>query len=352
MMTMMWKNRSEFGYLITLEEDKEDAPDASGGACSAAFEHDAEAHTLAVHAEWLPHLLRMSTEAMLTARNGESAFDLLTCSSRALALLSGECITAWNCRRVVVSSGRVVIVPEHELALCTLALSRQPKCGPTWQYRQWLLSSVEGLLTQPEDFEREFKVVDGCVIRYPRNYAGWQHRLWLVNKAQSILSETMNRQVLQDELTRSTEHCRRHVSDASAFHHRRLVLDRLYPCHTCPPHIAGAEACFALSLARVYPAHECLWIHCTFALQMYSVVYGQVIELKKSQAEEDEAEDFLAALDSTLPLFEDIQKLFDAHKPSPRILMLVVELMTEDDTSADFIKQRRLAEHCLKHCHT
>ena len=351
--------RSEFGYLIPSEE-RDELPPEDGETCANAFEHDATEHTLAVHTEWLPHLLRVSSEAMLACRAksdcDQAAFDHLSRSSRAVTLLNGENITAWNCRRTVICEEHCSIVPERELMLNTLALSRQPKCSPTWQYRQWLLSSdiaFPSLLRVPDDYTREFDVVSRAVLRYPRNYAAWQHRHWLLQRAEHQLSKEAFSSLLMDEFVRNTDHCRLHVSDGSAFHFRRLLLYCIDRYSLRKPHDAGIEACFALSLARVYPGHESLWIHCSFSIISYISSEGENSYDKKNEYDiEDEAEEFLEALDNTLPLLEDIRNLFDQRKPSPQVLRMTVELITEDSTSSDFVKQRTLASHCLEQCST
>lgn len=340
----------EFGYVDALDEG------TAQGRCADAFVHDAHEHTLAVRAAWLPHVMGAAATALTATRHNNSASsgkEALDCASRAVALLCGECITAWNARRTLAPA----LDPARELALCGLALSRQPKCGPTWQYRAWLLARHPRLLAAPADLAREHALVDAAAVRYPRNYAAWTHRLWLLARARAVLAPADAALVWHREHAQSTEHCRRHVSDASAFHYRRVLL-ACAPPRAVSARAACCEACWALALARVYPGHECLWTHCAFAIAAYRDANHREREEHEHEEEQDEededededderAEEFLCALDETLPLMEAVDALVDAQHPAPATLVRVVALIAADTTSAAYAAQAHHAHHTL-----
>lgn len=336
--------------MDALDEDGE----ARHGVCAGAFVHDAREHTLAVRAAWLAHVMGAAAAALAAARRARDG-AALGCASRAVALLCGECHTAWNARRALAPA----LAPARELALCRLALSRQPKCGPTWQYRAWVLArAARTLLAAPADYAREHALVDAAAVRYPRNYAAWTHRLWLLARARATLAPAAAALVWRREHAQSTEHCRRHVSDASAFHYRRVLLAAA-PAPQATPAAACAEACWALALARLYPGHECLWTHCAFAIGAFRRVHvgasvGDAVPAasatgatEEEEEEEARAEEFLCALDETLPLTEAVDALVAAQRPTPATLVRTVALIAADTTSAAYAAQAHHARHTL-----
>ena len=320
------------------------------GSCADAFVHDVEGHTLAVRAPWLAHVMGAAFAALAAARRAgtEAGPEALDRASRAVALLCGECETAWNARRTLARA----LAPARELALCALALSRQPKCGATWQYRAWVLARhPDVVLTKPEDFAREHALVDRAVVRYPRNYAAWTHRAWLLARMHRALAPADAARVARTERAQSTEHCRRHVSDASAFHYRRVLLAHTVP-DPCTPREAAIEACWALALARLYPGHETLWTHCAFVLVVFQRACrgsgdnnSNNKEKERAEDEEERAEEFLDTLDETLPLEDAVTALVDKQHPTPAILARVVALIAEDTTSAAYAAQAHFARH-------
>ena len=70
---------------------------------------------------------------------------------------------------------------------------------------------------------------------------------------------------------------------------------------------------------------------------------------RKNSKEEDEerAEEFLDALDETLPLEDAVTALVDKQHPTPAILARVVALIAEDTTSAAYAAQAHFARHTL-----
>ena len=329
--------------------------EACRSSCEAALVHDAAARSLAVRLSWLPHVLRAATEGLHHAQDSPHALDAC---SRVVAVLNGENHTAWNSRRrVVLAAAPTAELFGRELALCDLALAHQPHRAPTWAYRRWLLGlpcAQPVLLAALPAFERECAAVERAATHHPRNYPAWEHRQWLLCRAREVLEPAQHRQHLAREHAASTEHCRRHVSDATALQYRRTLLRHMIEARV-PGGDLGTEACWALALVRMYPGHEGIWYHIAFVLSALLLPSKNKRRCQDEKGDEEEqrtARLVLEQLDTTLPLWDDVCRLHERLKPSPQTLVQVVALIAAEAeaaaTTPESATQCRCARHALQ----
>lgn len=69
------------------------------------------------------------------------------------------------------------------------------------------------------DYNFEISLCERCADRNASNYHAWSHRMWTLDKDPGLL---------RYELLSTEKFIRRHISDYSAFHHRAVVLRKLY----------------------------------------------------------------------------------------------------------------------------
>ncbi|XP_065194395.1 uncharacterized protein LOC135825705 isoform X2 [Sycon ciliatum] len=143
---------------------------------------------------------------------GDSLYPLGTVAlSRAVALLHGECMTAWNIRKQLLQDGSACVA--CELHLTNLALDIRPKSPEVFIHKRYILTRYFSSSGDPhtdsyscphhhhsvvEDAKRA-KHHDRCTAafclvndelrlclhsaeRYRHNYAAWQHRAWLLHR--------------------------------------------------------------------------------------------------------------------------------------------------------------------------
>ncbi|KAF0033317.1 protein prenyltransferase alpha subunit repeat-containing protein 1 [Scophthalmus maximus] len=172
----------------------------------------------------------------------------ITCT---LLLLNPDFTTAWNVRKELMQCG--VLIPEKDLYLGKLALTKFPKSPETWIHRRWVLQQIlrqscavghsgeqqqqqQGEEAPPADRERsqqlsdhmartlhqEMKVCSDAACRYPSNYNAWSHRIWVLQHMAKG-----NVKVFHDELSSMRLWVSMHVSDHSGFHYRQFLLQEL-----------------------------------------------------------------------------------------------------------------------------
>ncbi|XP_047307276.1 protein farnesyltransferase/geranylgeranyltransferase type-1 subunit alpha [Impatiens glandulifera] len=184
--------------------------------------------------------------------------------SRVLLLLSSDYGTAWNARKLVLSSKQEVQYFVDELFFSDLVLSYFHKSDMTWSHRRWLIKKIVTMHPYVQDIvEKESELVQKLAEKSKMNYRAWNHRCWLV----SYMTEG---QVLH-ELNKSKEWAGLNVADSSCFHYRtRLMLKMLGDSST--RHSGNVEIRQAwneelewnkLLLLR-YAGREALWIYRRF----------------------------------------------------------------------------------------
>ncbi|XP_047158490.1 uncharacterized protein LOC124829082 [Vigna umbellata] len=62
--------------------------------------------------------------------------------SKSLLLLSCDFMTAWNCRKLIVSKKQQLSMFVDELLLSGLVLSYSPKSEQAWNHRRWVIKSI------------------------------------------------------------------------------------------------------------------------------------------------------------------------------------------------------------------
>lgn len=165
----------------------------------------------------------------------------ITCT---LLLLNPDFTTAWNVRKELLQCG--ALVPERDLYLSKLALTKFPKSPETWIHRRWVLQHIlqqfsalthktQGeaqqsnaertqLLSNHLDrlIHQEMKVCSDAACRYPSNYNAWSHRIWVLQHMAKG-----NIKVFNDEMSSVHPWVSMHVSDHSGFHYRQFLLKEL-----------------------------------------------------------------------------------------------------------------------------
>ncbi|XP_003974803.1 protein prenyltransferase alpha subunit repeat-containing protein 1 [Takifugu rubripes] len=164
-----------------------------------------------------------------------------------LLLLNPDFTTAWNVRKELLQCG--ALVPEKDLYLGKLALTKFPKSPETWIHRRWVLQQVlqrfsaaacrsqqqHGEMESSElqrspmlsdqltrTLHEEMKVCCDAACRYPSNYNAWSHRIWVLQHM-----ARGNIKFFHDELSSMRVWVSMHVSDHSGFHYRQFLLKEL-----------------------------------------------------------------------------------------------------------------------------
>ena len=182
-------------------------------------------------------------------------------STRALLLINADHNTAWNARKVLLSSASpspslpLLSLP-FELSFLSLVLSKHPKSSEAWAHRRWALTHLTPHPLPLPLLHIELRIAALTAERYPKNYHAWSHRLFALHCAASHPHEAS---LLSSELQSLTHWTQRHVSDHAALHYRAQVVQRLLALHPPPlPHL-HSELAFLADLQSRYPAHEALW---------------------------------------------------------------------------------------------
>uniref|UniRef100_A0A8D3CN43 Protein prenyltransferase alpha subunit repeat containing 1 n=1 Tax=Scophthalmus maximus TaxID=52904 RepID=A0A8D3CN43_SCOMX len=197
----------------------------------------------------------------------------ITCT---LLLLNPDFTTAWNVRKELMQCG--VLIPEKDLYLGKLALTKFPKSPETWIHRRWVLQQI--LDHMARTLHQEMKVCSDAACRYPSNYNAWSHRIWVLQHMAKG-----NVKVFHDELSSMRLWVSMHVSDHSGFHYRQFLLQELTAelSQTPPststttseaageeegqlgfptvPQLFHQEMELCSDLIQSFPGHETLWSH-------------------------------------------------------------------------------------------
>ncbi|XP_028751322.1 protein prenyltransferase alpha subunit repeat-containing protein 1 isoform X2 [Neltuma alba] len=194
--------------------------------------------------------------------------SILMRHSRSLLLLSCDFITAWNCRKYVLSKKNQPSVFMDELHLSALVLSYAPKSEQAWSHRRWVIKSISANCSNfNEILEKESELVEKIAERSKMNYRAWNHRCWLV-------SYMKTEQVLH-ELKRARNWAAQHIADNSCFHYRRRLLLKILEDSSCRRCVSSGynfdmeqlwkdELDWNRTLVNRFVGREALWLHRRF----------------------------------------------------------------------------------------
>uniref|UniRef100_A0A8D3B3X7 Protein prenyltransferase alpha subunit repeat containing 1 n=1 Tax=Scophthalmus maximus TaxID=52904 RepID=A0A8D3B3X7_SCOMX len=218
----------------------------------------------------------------------------ITCT---LLLLNPDFTTAWNVRKELMQCG--VLIPEKDLYLGKLALTKFPKSPETWIHRRWVLQQIlrqscaVGHSGEQQQQQQEMKVCSDAACRYPSNYNAWSHRIWVLQHMAKG-----NVKVFHDELSSMRLWVSMHVSDHSGFHYRQFLLQELTAelsqtppstsTTTCSSHHQSSALGFPTvpqlfhqemelcsDLIQSFPGHETLWSHRRHVFYLWHHVNGR-----------------------------------------------------------------------------
>ncbi|KAG4400706.1 hypothetical protein AAZX31_07G107500 [Glycine max] len=195
--------------------------------------------------------------------------SILMRHSKSLLLLSCDFMTAWNCRKLIVSKKKKLSMFVDELLLSELVLSYSPKSEQAWNHRRWVIKSISANCSNfKEILGKESELVEKIAESSKMNYRAWNHRCWLI-------SYMTNKQVLY-ELKKSRSWAALHVADNCCFHYRRrLLLKFMENQNSVEETIScghNADIVQALkdeldwneALIKRYVGREALWLHRRF----------------------------------------------------------------------------------------
>ncbi|CAJ1948095.1 unnamed protein product [Sphenostylis stenocarpa] len=204
-----------------------------------------------------------------TASSCDNLESTLLRHSKSLLLLSCDFITAWNCRKLIVSKKQQLSMFMDELLLSELVLSYSHKSEQAWNHRRWVIKSISANCSNfKEILGKESELVEKIAERSKMNYRAWNHRCWLV-------SHMTVDQVLC-ELKKSRSWAALHVTDNCCFHYRRRLLLKIMEGQSCVEdtvtHGYNVNIVQALkdeldwneTLIKRYVGREALWLHRRF----------------------------------------------------------------------------------------
>jgi hypothetical protein len=213
-------------------------------------------------------------------------------ATRALLLLSGDDMTAWNIRKrqAKESSPSDLSLLLAEVHLTTLVFSARAKAGNAWAHRRWACKLFASSSVRNEDFsmafwQKELSVCEDVAIKHPRNYYAWTHRMWVCRQLAEL---KRGGAALAHELAWANGIFRQNVSDRSIAHHCEQVL-LLYveqaSSSDASSRVAAGQAkfsggyaalvrqlSFGLELAHTLPGHESLWQHLRATMRAFLAV--------------------------------------------------------------------------------
>ncbi|KAG4393549.1 hypothetical protein GLYMA_03G113500v4 [Glycine max] len=194
--------------------------------------------------------------------------SMLLRHSKSLLLLSCDFLTAWNCRKLIVSKKKLSMFVD-ELLLSELVLSYSPKSEQAWNHRRWVIKSISANCSNfNEILGKESELVEKIAERSKMNYRAWNHRCWLI-------SYMTIEQVLY-ELKKSRSWAALHVADNCCFHYRRRLLLKFMENQNSVEETVSyghnADIVQALkdeldwneTLIKRYVGREALWLHRRF----------------------------------------------------------------------------------------
>lgn len=286
--------------------------------------------------------------------DAELAMELIDCT-RAVLLISADFYTAWNtryatlyhrhtcvsicntCETKMSALNRTINSKElvcrgaldalAETRFCDLVFTLHPKSIDTWAYRRWLatrlLSSSPSSfsLTGNEEALNEFyhRQLSVCALlaeQKPRNYHAWSFRHWIVSQLPLA--------ALEREVVSMQQWCAMHITDHSGWNHRQHVVtvllrrwstardqDVSLSYRQRAKGVLVEEYAFLSKIMGAYPAHEALWCHRRFVVQL---VLQELVTFRKGGSYSDAAA--LAILNKRVSELEARVRLGEANAHS------------------------------------
>uniref|UniRef100_M8BPD6 Protein prenyltransferase alpha subunit repeat-containing protein 1 n=1 Tax=Aegilops tauschii TaxID=37682 RepID=M8BPD6_AEGTA len=240
-----WHRRDEVGFLHPTQFHSllVDSTDKSTSQYFWCVDHK-----LAVSSSILPDLYRAArrahSNATLNPSSSPSASDaaLIMTHSKALLILCADLLTAWNSRKMVLSTNFNLSHLKDELRLCALILSYSPKNESTWSHRRWVIKNLaQHLQDMPELIDKESLLVKDMAEKSKMNYRAWRHRCWLIpymktkqslllalldgaaNREDSLICQSEAYLMWKEELRWNETLIRRYQGRESLWNHRRFL---------------------------------------------------------------------------------------------------------------------------------
>ncbi|PKU64384.1 Protein farnesyltransferase/geranylgeranyltransferase type-1 subunit alpha [Dendrobium catenatum] len=188
----------------------------------------------------------------LNATNFEVQFpetDIMK-HSRSLLILSPECGSVWNSRKLVLSREPNLALLIDELNLSMLILSYSPKSEQAWSHRRWVIKKIaEKFLDLYDIIGKESEFVKRIAEKSKMNYRAWSHRCWLILY--------MNKGQMLDELDKSRKWSELHVADNCCYHYRRRLMLNLLEDNS----LKDDELRSSFYMCHSVDLLKALWIH-------------------------------------------------------------------------------------------
>eukprot|EP01135_Chromosphaera_perkinsii_P004921 Nk52_evm26s304 gene=Nk52_evmTU26s304 len=139
--------------------------------------------------------------------------------SKVIVMISAECYTAWNARKVLMQLGLIDL--SEELAFISFVFTKHPKTVDGWLHRQWVLSAMiaRGCVHAEEMISQEMQVCDLLATQYAKNYYAWTHRQFVLNNYCDNVSVLLRELYVNMGLWTMG-----HVSDNCGFHHKEFLI--------------------------------------------------------------------------------------------------------------------------------
>jgi len=169
-----------------------------------------------------------------------SQLNILT---RVLLCYVTECLTSWNIRRRLISSG--IINLQNELQFVEILLRLKPKSEQLFRYRRWLIKQ--------ENFDKisinkELEICDRTAEIHFINYSSWLHRRWIIQYLNIDIDDELNRNYLW---------LKNNISDSSGFSFRAYLLSK----KILNENIIEQELKLNENMLKFYFDRESLWIY-------------------------------------------------------------------------------------------
>jgi protein prenyltransferase alpha subunit repeat containing protein 1 len=217
----------------------------------------------------------------------------LIASSAVILLANPAHQTALNTRKRLIQNGCLSTSDEFAFVAALLSTKSCAKEAILWDHRRWLFRRhyrfVHNVITDPDHYippeimQQEFEIISHACQIYPRNYYAWSHWRFCANLLCSSIIACRTppdtgreyAKVLSLELLRMRQWVETHVSDHSATHHLSGLLLHLVS-HPNDSSIlsdllneqAASTFDHALSLVKIYPSHESLWMYLRAAVYL------------------------------------------------------------------------------------
>ncbi|OAD73608.1 hypothetical protein PHYBLDRAFT_168046 [Phycomyces blakesleeanus NRRL 1555(-)] len=274
----MHHNSDEIG-LLHIQPNLSDLPSES----AAFYPLVVVESKLGISFQHLTALLSEAHKRYVLVRDAKGAADLaeLEQVSRVLILIKPDHYTAMNTRKQLITSGQISI--ENELLLLELmfTIPKHSKSSIAWHHRQWIYklkhsrNDPQSRLIDHINIEHELQLCDRTITLYPKGYYTWNYRHWLLSTMES------DHHFVQKEYHHSRSRVEVNVSDHSCLQHLELALFAIVKDSPLKISILEDHLRWLDGVIISYPGHEALWYHRRYCLDILlcdmkdSIYYSQ-----------------------------------------------------------------------------